>query len=92
MKKAIRIIVQGTVQGIFYRRFVKEEADKLGLRGFVRNLEDGDVEVVVEGMDDTVDKLVEKCREGPSHSIIKNVSVEEKRWSGEFDDFKVLRF
>jgi len=49
MKKACRFIVKGTVQGIFFRQFVKTHADELKLRGFVRNLEDGTVEIVAEG-------------------------------------------
>ena len=49
MKKAAKIIVKGTVQGIYFRQFVKEHADNLKLRGFCRNLDNGDVEVIVEG-------------------------------------------
>ncbi|MBT3397366.1 acylphosphatase [archaeon] len=91
MKKAARIIIQGTVQGIFYRQFVKESADKLGVTGFVRNLENGDVEIIAEGVGDGIDELSKICNKGPEHAMIKNVIVEERRWSGEFKDFKVLR-
>lgn len=92
MKKAARFVVQGTVQGIFFRQFVKEHADDLKLSGFVRNLEDGTVEVVAEGEDDNLKRLLGFLKTGPAHAQIRNVVVEEKKWSGDFDEFKVLRF
>jgi acylphosphatase len=91
MKKAARIIIQGTVQGIFYRQFVKESADKLGITGFVRNLDNGDVEIIAEGVGDKIAELGRICNKGPEHSMIKNVIIEERKWSGEFKNFKVLR-
>ena len=45
MKNSVRLYISGTVQAVFYRAFVKENAEKLGIKGFVRNLEDGRVEV-----------------------------------------------
>jgi acylphosphatase len=92
MKKAARFVVQGTVQGIFFRQFVKEHADGLKLRGFVRNLESGEVEVVAEGEADGLKRLAGFLKTGPEHAQIRNVVAEEKKWSGEFSEFKILRF
>jgi len=92
MKKAIKVIVQGTVQGVFFRNFCKENADKLSLGGYVRNLENSDVELVLEGDSDNVEKMIEILRQGPPHAQIKNVGVEERNWSGDFKEFKILRF
>lgn len=92
MKKAVKLIVQGTVQGIFFRQFVKEHADDLKLRGFVRNLEDGTVEIIVEGEDEQIERLVGFVRKGPQHAQIRNVEIEERKWSGDFKEFKILRF
>jgi acylphosphatase len=92
MKKAYRFIVQGTVQGIFFRQFVKGHAEDLKLMGFVRNLDDGTVEVVAEGEDDNLKRLLGFLKKGPAHAQIRDVKVEEKKWSGDFKDFKVLRF
>ena len=92
MKKAARFVVQGTVQGIFFRQFTKEHADKFGLRGFVRNLEDGTVEVVVEGEADNIERLLGVLKTGPAHAQIRNVVVSEIKWNGEFKEFKVLKF
>ncbi len=92
MKKSVKIIVKGTVQGIFFRQFTKEHADNLKLMGFCRNLENNDVEVVVEGEGESIEKLINKIKEGPEHSQIRHVGVEERKWSGDFSEFKVLRF
>jgi acylphosphatase len=92
MKKACRFLVQGTVQGIFFRQFVKEHADNLKLKGFVRNLDDGNVEVVVEGEAENIGRLNEFLKTGPVHAQIRNVKIEEKKWSGDFEEFKILRF
>ena len=92
MKKAAKVVIQGTVQGIFFRQFVKEHADNLKLRGFCRNLDSGEVEIVVEGENESIQRMVEFMKTGPEHAQIRNVTVEEKKWSGDFKEFKVLKF
>jgi len=89
MKKSVRVHVDGLVQGIFFRNFVKENAEKQDVKGFVRNLEDGRVEALFEGDVDKVNKMVEMCKEGPKHSQVKSVSVKEESFQG-FKNFKVL--
>ena len=84
--------MQGTVQGIFFRQFVKEHCDDLKLRGFVRNLETGEVEVIAEGEADGLKRLAGFLKSGPEHSQIRNVVLEERKWSGDFSEFKILRF
>ncbi len=92
VKKAVKLIVQGTVQGVFFRNFCKEHANKLGLRGYVRNLENGDVELRLEGEAGKIEEMVKDVQAGPAHARIRNVTVEEVKWTGEFSEFKVLRF
>jgi len=92
MRKAARILVKGTVQGVFYRQFIKEHADKLSLTGFIRNLESGDVEIILEGEQDSINRLHAFSSKGPEHSHIRSSNLEERKWSGEFKDFKILRF
>jgi len=91
MKKAVKIVIIGTVQGVFFRQFIKDSADKLNIKGFARNLEDGSVEVVIEGNMDEINKFIEVCKQGPKFASIKEVKVEEKKFAGEFKEFKVLR-
>ncbi len=90
MKKTARILISGVIQGIFFRDFIKQNADRLGAKGFVRNLEDGRVEVFLEGDVDTVNAMTEICRRGPQHAQIKNVEVHEEKYQG-FKDFRIVR-
>lgn len=89
MKKSVRLYVSGTVQGVFFRSFIKENAEKIGVKGFVRNLEDGRVEIFIEGNIDLVKKMIEVCKKGPKHSQITNVELKEERFQ-DFKAFKVL--
>ncbi len=92
VKGAAKFVVKGTVQGIFFKGFCKENADKLNLNGFVRSLEDGNVEVLVEGAKSDIEDFFKILKEGPKHSNIRSVVVEEKKWTGDLKEFKVLRF
>lgn len=87
--KTVRLKISGQVQGVFFRRFVKEEADKLELKGHVRNLDSGEVEVVAEGSPEDVEKIIVICKKGSSQSAVKNVDIQEMNHIG-FDDFKIL--
>ena len=89
MKKAIRIYLSGIVQGVFVRSFIKENAEKLGVKGFVRNLEDGRVEIFIEGNPAEVRKMVEICKKGPKHSEVKSMSEQDEKFQG-FKTFKIL--
>lgn len=89
--KTLKIYISGMVQGIFFRQFIKEQADKLGIKGHVRNLENGRVEVVAEGKDKQVNEMLKICRKGSPHSQVKELEI-EKISSQDFKEFKVLRF
>ena len=92
VKGAAKFTVKGTVQGIFFRGFCKENADKLNLKGHVRNISTGDVEVLVEGEKENIESYFNLLKEWPKHSQIRSVEVEQKKWSGDLKEFKVLRF
>lgn len=89
MKKSVRLYITGTVQGVFFRAFVKENAEKINIKGFVRNLDDGRVEAFLEGNVDDVKKMIEICKKGPKHSQIRDIEIKEERFQG-FKVFKVL--
>ena len=89
MKKSVRLYIDGTVQGVFFRNFIKENADKNNVRGFTRNLDDGRVEIFIEGNIDNVERMISICKNGPKHAIIKNVEIKEEKFQ-DFKDFKVL--
>jgi acylphosphatase len=89
MKKSVRLYISGTVQGVFYRAFIKENAEKLNVKGFVRNLEDGRVEVFLEGDANPVNEMIGLCKKGPKHSQIEKVEEKPERFQ-DFREFKVL--
>ena len=89
MKNSVRLYISGLVQGIFFRSYIKENAEKLNIKGFVRNLEDGRVEVFIEGNPDEVKKMIEICKKGPKHSEIKDVEERSEKFQ-DFKSFKIL--
>lgn len=92
MKKAVKFLIIGTVQGVFFRQFCKDNADALKLKGYVRNLETGNVEIVAEGDQLDIEKFYEILKKGPPHAQIKNLTFEEKKYSGDFKDFRIMKF
>lgn len=79
-----RIQVTGKVQGVFFRTSAKEEADRLGITGFVRNQPDGSVYIEAEGLREALDAFIEWCRQGPRLAEVQNIEIEE----GEIQHFK----
>jgi acylphosphatase len=89
MKKSVRLYINGLVQGVFFRIFVKENAERYNVKGFIRNLEDKRIEVFLEGNTDEVNKMIELCKKGPRHSQIKDVTIKQERFQS-FRTFKIL--
>ena len=91
MKKSVRLFLTGAVQGVFFRDFIKDKAVKSNVRGFVRGLEDGRVEIFLEGDGESVDSMIQICKRGSPHSQIRSVEEKEERFQ-DFKEFKVLNF
>ena len=87
--KRARVIVRGRVQGVSFRAYAQAEANNLGLNGFVRNLPDRSVEIVAEGDEDTLKKLVEWAHTGPSHARVDSCEVDYAEATNEWHDFKI---
>lgn len=85
----VRIYILGFVQGVGFRRFVKKNAQRLNLKGFVTNLNDGRVETVVNGNEENIKKLIKIIEKGTFFSDVKSVDV-NKEEEEEFEDFKIL--
>ena len=81
------MIVKGNVQGVFFRYNVKKIAAKLDLNGFVKNLNDGSIEVVAEG--EKINELIEYCRKGPGFAKVEKVDVKIEKPNNEFKDFEI---
>lgn len=67
--------IQGKVQGVFYRKWTMDTAQKLGLRGWVRNMHDGSVEAIFSGRSAAVESMVEKCRDGPPAARVSSIDI-----------------
>jgi len=83
------VYVSGLVQGVFFRWHTREEALRLGVKGWVRNLPDGRVEAVFEGEKEAVEQMLEFCRRGPPGAEVENVEVRWEKPTGEFSTFKI---
>ena len=77
----VNVVIKGTVQGVFYRKWTVSTAQKLGLNGWVRNLRDGSVEAVFSGPASAVDTMVQQCHSGPSAARVWSVDV--SKWDNE---------
>ncbi|MCD6276516.1 MAG: acylphosphatase [Thermoplasmata archaeon] len=82
------VFFSGHVQGVFFRAFTRENALKLGIRGWVRNLPDGRVEAVFEGPREKVDKLIYLCRYKHPYARVDDVEIEYGEPEG-YKDFRV---
>ena len=77
------------MQGVGFRAYVEQVARNMQIKGFARNLDNGNVEVIVEGEIDNVDKMHEICRVGAKHSVVKDVELTEISFQ-DFQEFKIL--
>ncbi len=76
MIEAIHAIVAGRVQGVGYRWFVQRAATKLGIKGYVRNLPDGTVELEAEGDTELLNALINDLKKGPLGASVQSVTVQ----------------
>lgn len=82
-------IVKGRVQGVSFRYFVQEQAEHLGISGWVRNLWNGSVEVTAEGSQQNLETFIQALHVGPPMARVDEVKVEWQTFNGEFNGFQV---
>jgi len=78
--RAVRVLISGRVQGVWYRGWTCDQAEALGLDGWVRNRDDGRVEAVFAGEAAAVEDMLKACREGPPLAQVTEVTSEP--WQG----------
>jgi acylphosphatase len=89
MKKYIHAYIYGIVQGVGYRYFAYKWAKKLGIKGMVKNLSDGRVEVEGEGEEESLNLFLEKLSQGPLGAVVEKIDVQWKDYIGLFNDFYI---
>lgn len=94
--KTYHFLISGNVQGVGYRQFVKQQAKKLGLTGWVRNLPvsshgfgDGTVEAAIQGEKERINQLQQACKKGPLLAEVKDIVVTEAETQEVFVDFLI---
>lgn len=88
--KNYTIVVTGTVQGVFFRASTQEQADRLGLRGWVRNEADGSVRIEAEGEEHALQEFIDWCKQGPRRAQVAHVTTEAGKVK-HYPDFAVRR-
>ena len=83
------IFISGTVQGVGYRQYVKQHARTFGLTGYVRNTEDGGVEVVLQGDEGKIDHMIDCCSQGPFLAEIDHVGYEWEEVEEHYAEFVI---
>ena len=86
----VNLLIKGKVQGVYYRVAAKEEAERLGITGWVKYISEGRVEVMASGTDEQLQQFINWCRRGPDKAYVTDVIV--TRLSEEaFDEFSVVQ-
>ncbi len=89
MKKRVHLRIYGRVQGVCFRMYTREAAERRGITGWVRNCEDGSVEVVAEGEADALSEFVRWCYTGPPHAQVQRVEEGYGPVAGDFSEFRI---
>jgi len=89
-QKQIHFTASGRVQGVFFRANTQDLAKSYGLTGWVRNLQNGNVEGVAEGEEVELKRFIEELEESPGASKVDELQVEWKPSKGEFQEFKIV--
>ena len=88
--KSIHIKVHGRVQGVFFRKFTREKANELGVKGSVRNAADGTVEIEATASSETLTVFINWCHHGPERAVVNKVEVTESPLKN-FTSFEITR-
>ena len=90
MNKHLEIIIKGKVQGVFFRASTKAVADQLGVRGYVKNMDDGDVLISAEGTSAMLGMFLDWCHEGPQKAEVTSVESHEGELKN-YRNFEVVK-
>jgi acylphosphatase len=88
--KTIRLTIKGKVQGVFYRATAKDIADEFGIKGWVRNLPNNNVEITATAAEELLQEFIAWCKQGPPRAKVDDVIVEELNLE-EFNGFRIIR-
>lgn len=84
------LIIEGRVQGVWYRDSTRIRATELGIKGWVKNRPDGNVEIIAEGPESNIRKFIEWCHEGPPYAVVSKITETPQEFRNEFDSFNIV--
>ena len=87
--KCVHLIVSGRVQGVNFRYYTKKKTLELGLKGYAKNLENGNVEIVAEGDEEKIKELIDFIKKGPGIASVTGIQVEHKQPEN-FKTFEII--
>jgi len=87
----VHVNISGKVQGVFFRASAKEKADALGIRGWVKNTSNGQVQIVANGTRESINEFIAWCRKGPRGAIVSNIIITEEEDEIKFEQFLIAR-
>lgn len=90
MKKHISLTITGSVQGVFFRYHTKEQAQSLGVTGWVTNQDDGSVHIEAEGTEEQLERFLSWCQYGPIHAVVAKVETTESAHLQNYSDFRII--
>lgn len=85
-----RVLISGLVQGVFFRAHTRDEARKYGVKGWVRNLPRGQVEALLEGDKQAVERVIAWCHQGPPYAAVQDVRVQWEPYQGDQQEFRII--
>jgi acylphosphatase len=88
--KELLAIVYGNVQGVFYRRYIQVKAQELSITGTATNLEDGTVEIIAQGKEEDLRKLLEFIYAGPEEAEVESANVQFGPVTEPMADFRIM--
>jgi acylphosphatase len=88
--KTVSILIAGRVQGVGFRYFIKEKAEKLGIKGFVKNMPDGMVYIEAQADETILNEFIKFCRTGPYYAIVKQTLINDIPYKN-FSCFEIIR-
>jgi len=87
--KTLKLIISGKVQGVFFRANAKKQADKLGIKGYVKNTDENKVEILAQGSEENIKNFIEFCKQGPPEAEVTDIQIKELK-NQKLGEFKII--
>lgn len=88
-QEQVKIIASGLVQGVNFRYYTSKMARELGIVGWVKNLDGGNLEIIAQGERENLEKLIKWCQTGPQFAQVKDINIQWQKPDKEFKDFEI---